>query len=309
MPHGYAALRPPFGAAQGVERSKCAAPLSIGARRYFPEIPRNFERARGASDRVDDGPRGRRHAHCEASRRGGGDDGRPPQGGIFMSKLTTFLVGTLSVGTMIGIATVGASDALGRAPATSTIRQSGDHEHRDREKREREGGVSSPILTGVWKFMQDEHGKTKFDTEFRFINSSDLDLTLEYAFFDPDGNFCGCDRDDLPANKTTIYTILGEKQNPPQFTCDQLGATSGAVQAIVFRQKGSDIDFDDAEQVGFQTTAFRDVDETSDNAGNFNFLTGRTMTASPMQNIVVTEATLANARFVHQQCVDLIPPM
>ena len=50
------------------------------------------------------------------------------------------------------------------------------------------------------------------DTEFDFQNPTNLTLQLEYAFFDPDGKFCGCDQDTLRPNGTVRYTMCGEEQ-------------------------------------------------------------------------------------------------
>ena len=68
---------------------------------------------------------------------------------------------------------------------------------------------SSPYLIGHWK-LNDDFSDFKppgskistGNTEFVFLNPTNLALTLEYAFFGVGANgitFCGCDRDTLPA--------------------------------------------------------------------------------------------------------------
>jgi hypothetical protein len=74
------------------------------------------------------------------------------------------------------------------------------------------GGVaaasdSSPYLVGHWKlndsfsdFNSPPPAIATDNTEFVFLNPTSLTLTLEYAFFDSQGTFCGCDRDTLKPN-------------------------------------------------------------------------------------------------------------
>jgi hypothetical protein len=66
---------------------------------------------------------------------------------------------------------------------------------------------SSPYVVGHWNlndsFQDFTPGAsiTTDNTDFTFLNPTDLTLTLEYAFFAaPDGKFCGCDRDTLKPN-------------------------------------------------------------------------------------------------------------
>jgi hypothetical protein len=170
----------------------------------------------------------------------------------------------------------------------------------DREKNR--SADSSPFVVGVWKFINTPNGPA-IDTEFRFINPTSETLTLEYAFFDMSGAFCGCDRDDFPPNKTTEYTMFDESQlqaplegGPPVFNCS---GNSGAVKSIVFKNKGQHIFLDDAAQVGFQTQAFGQIMEGDASA----FLTGTVMVAAPLQGIALTDSTLNEIRAIHEQCV------
>src|SRR5215470_17953560 len=72
----------------------------------------------------------------------------------------------------------------------------------------------SPYVVGHWRFNDSfsdfKPGApiTTENTDIVFLNPTDLTLTLEYAFFAPGGRFCGCDRDTLPPNGRTRYTML-----------------------------------------------------------------------------------------------------
>jgi hypothetical protein len=169
-------------------------------------------------------------------------------------------------------------------------------------------GESSPFIVGVWKFVPTGNESPSVDTEFRFINPTDLTLNIEYAFFELDGTFCGCDRDVMEPNKTVIYTVLQESQTPTPvptsvisnlFSCK---GTSGALKSIVFKNKGNDIFLDDATQVGFQTTAFAGIVES-------NLFQGSVMTESGLKGIAVTDATKGDIRRIHEQCVTVQGPL
>jgi hypothetical protein len=176
----------------------------------------------------------------------------------------------------------------------------GDHER----GRERE---ASPFVVGTWKFVPNGNQPPKVDTEFRFINPTALSLTLEYAFFNLDGSFCGCDRDDFPPNKTTIYTMLQEQQlgagpaGPLVFSCSD---TSGAMKAIVFLNKGEEIFLGDASQVGFQTHAFGGIDETDP-----ALLLGNVMTEAGLQRVPINDSTREEIRKIHEQCNTVNGPL
>lgn len=179
------------------------------------------------------------------------------------------------------------------------------------------GADSSPFIVGVWKFIRGAYGGTPtVDTEFRFINPTNLDVTLEYAFFEADdGSFCGCDRDDLSPNKTTIYTVLGEAINAPAFPTPEIPfqfschGQSGALKAIVFKNKGQKILLDDTTQVGFQLHAFGGIVETPDGQGNFNFLQGNIMSESPMLGVAISDSTRDDVRMIHEDCTKILGPL
>jgi hypothetical protein len=179
-------------------------------------------------------------------------------------------------------------------------------------------GEPSPYIVGVWKFIQKEKGKgrpVEVDTEVRFINPTPETVILEYAFFELDGTFCGCDRDTFEANKTTIYTMADELAlgsaipgGPPVFSCK---GDSGALKSIVFEtatptqgQPGhEDVSLGLASQVGFTTHVFGDVNEDPVS----HFLRGKVMTEAGMQPIPVfgdmTTGTKAEIQAIHDLCV------
>jgi hypothetical protein len=188
---------------------------------------------------------------------------------------------------------------------------------------------SSPFVVGVWKFIPGDHGGTpKVDTEFRFVNPTGLqDVKLEYAFFNLDGSFCGCDRDDFPPNHTTIYTMFAEATTvapcsssmppagcprvPPPNSTHLFNCTdqSGALKAITFKHQGQRIFFDDTTEVGFQTHVFGGIVETPPTPPGgtpaFNFIQGNVMTEAAMAGVAVTDAARAEAETIHDGCIAL----
>ena len=219
-----------------------------------------------------------------------------------------------------GLAVVALAGALAAAPV---VARAGDHE-KDHEGREHEKQVSTPFIVGVWKFIPPPNVQPpttlppSVDSEIRFINPTKLMLTLEYAFFNPDGSFCGCDRDDFPPNKTTEYSMLDEfnlgagPAGPPVFSCwmDQtingmhIGPQqSGALKAIVFKHDGQKIILDEASQVGFQTHVFGNVME------NGAILTGTNMTESAMVPVPINDETRKEIHEIHDQCVTVNGPL
>ncbi len=118
---------------------------------------------------------------------------------------------------------------------------------------------SSPYLMGEWLLKDSfKDGTTQVgmkDTQFTFLNPTPNSLTLEYAFFDEDGGFCGCDVDCLSPNGVVRYTMSGE-QVGGQFVCTgKKGAlalkTHGSMKTIVFRPGSGPVD-PQATQIGFQ---------------------------------------------------------
>lgn len=175
-------------------------------------------------------------------------------------------------------------------------------------KHERERELpSSPYIVGTWKLVPNEGQPPSVDTEFRFINPTNVAATLEYAFFELDGTFCGCDRDNFNPNQTTIYTMLAESQLPPPlpggpavFSCK---GTSGALKSIVFRTEGDKLILRGATQVGFQLKAFGDLVETD------TTLQGRVMTEATMASVPLDAATREEIRKIHALCVTVNGPV
>ena len=130
------------------------------------------------------------------------------------------------------------------------------------------------------------------NTDFTFLNPTDLTLTLEYAFFAPDGTFCWCDRDTLKPNGRTRYTMLGEQQggqliNPCK---DQAGntQTEGELKSIVFISEDKDGDaiiIGDAVQGGVQI-----------------HIHGDERSESNLQGVTINHTTLREMNEIHQQC-------
>jgi hypothetical protein len=193
----------------------------------------------------------------------------------------------------------------------------------DRGDRDEKGGRKAPptpYIVGQWKFTSTDN-TPKVDTEFRFVNPTKQTFVLEYAFFNLDGSFCGCDRDDFPPNKTTVYTMFQELNlglgpgGQPVFSCTD---TNGALKSIVFLKDGQDIVLDDASQIGFQTHVFGvdpDSDPSTASGGNLQGsfqaspVKGSFMTESAMVPVPLDEATREEIKAIHQQCVLVNGPL
>ena len=116
---------------------------------------------------------------------------------------------------------------------------------------------ASPYMMGEW-FLADAFESPAVetvDTVFSFLNPTPLHLVLEYAFFQEDGTFCGCDIDELNPNGLVRYTMSGEKRDG-FLACPDPKATHGPMKSIVLVQKGKWLFIDDALQIGFQTHLF-----------------------------------------------------
>ena len=157
---------------------------------------------------------------------------------------------------------------------------------------------TSPYIIGHWKFndsFQDFTPGTPLvtdNTDFSFLNPTDLTLTLEYAFFAPDGTFCGCDRDTLKPNGRTRYTMLGEKQGGQFSTTLCPTQTEGELKSIVFTGEGtqtSGIEIGDAVQGGVQIHIF-----------------GSNRSESNMQGVTVNKTTTREINGIHAQCKKFI---
>jgi hypothetical protein len=169
---------------------------------------------------------------------------------------------------------------------------------------------SSPFVVGHWNLndsfqeFTDETALTTDNTDFTFLNPTDLTLTLEYAFFAEDTTtspsstvFCGCDRDTLPPNGRTRYTMLGE-QHGGQFSgsmCkDSKGSalTEGELKSIVFISEDKvhdSIVVGDALQAGTQIHIF-----------------GSKRSESNLQGVRLNGSTVSEMNKIHALCKKFI---
>ena len=177
-------------------------------------------------------------------------------------------------------------------------------------------GDSSPYLVGHWslnnRFVEFAGAVpiTTDNTEFIFLNPTPLSLTLEYAFFDPTGIFCGCDRDTLKPNGRTIYTMVGERHGGQFSTKLCPTQTEGIMKTIVFVQKSTDgsVIVGDALQAGFQIDFFSVASEN----GQAVVVSGAAAQPQEMRTEADLKAVDLNAstkneiQQIHQGCVKFI---
>jgi hypothetical protein len=158
---------------------------------------------------------------------------------------------------------------------------------------------SSPYVVGHWNLSDSFHdftggtAITTDNTDFTFLNPTDLTLTLEYAFFAaPDGKFCGCDRDTLQPNGRTRYTMLAEKQGAQFSTTLCSTQTEGELKSIVFIREDKDADsivVGDALQTGTQIHIF-----------------GSNRSESNLQGVRVNRTTVREMNKIHKLCKKFI---
>jgi hypothetical protein len=181
-----------------------------------------------------------------------------------------------------------------------------------------EGGPS-PYLVGHWKLndvFSDFTGSgtpiSTQNTEFVFLNPTNLTLTLEYAFFATDDTvpstvkikptlFCGCDRDTLNHNGRTRYTMLAEQQGGQFSTAgctrsDKSIATDGIMKTIVFTRTNPDgtVKIDDAVQTGYQIDVLGQVTGTS---GAVTIAAEAGLAA-----LAINDETKAEIQSIHKAC-------
>ena len=151
---------------------------------------------------------------------------------------------------------------------------------------------SSPYVVGDWRINDTAAAVTTVNTEFIFVNPTDLTLTLEYAFFAPDGTFCGCDRDTLMPNGRTRYTMADEVSGGQFSTTLCPSQTEGELKSIVFVSEGKKgIVLGDAAQGGIQIHFFGNpVDKAESN----------------LQGIAINKTTTREINGIHQQCKKFI---
>jgi len=156
---------------------------------------------------------------------------------------------------------------------------------------------SSPYVVGHWRlndsFKDFSTGPaiTTDNTDIVFLNPTSLTLTLEYAFFAPDGTFCGCDRDTLNANGRTRYTMLAEKQSNIFSTKLCPTQTEGVLKSIVFTSADK-IGADGALQAGVQIHIF------GSSPGQ--------RSESNLQGVSINPTTVIEMNNIHKQCDNFI---
>ncbi len=155
---------------------------------------------------------------------------------------------------------------------------------------------ASPYVIAEWglndKFQDGTTPVTIADTSVTFVNPTECTQVLEYAFFDDDGNFCGCDRDFPGPNAITRYTMSAESAGG-MFQCNKIHnnvKTHGAVKSIVFQSdpNNTTITVGSAMTLGFQTHFFPG---------------GRTEADQVSINISATNIP-AEMTKIHQACVN-----
>ena len=156
---------------------------------------------------------------------------------------------------------------------------------------------SSPYVVGHWRlndsFKDFKTGPaiTTDNTDIVFLNPTGLTLTLEYAFFAPDGTFCGCDRDTLNPNGRTRYTMLAEQQSNIFSTKLCPTQTEGVLKSIVFTS-ADQIGKGDAVQAGVQIHIF------GSSPGQ--------RSESNLQGVSINPTTVTEMNNIHTQCVAFI---
>ncbi len=162
---------------------------------------------------------------------------------------------------------------------------------------------SSPYVVGHWRLNDSFHdfkggtAITTDNTDIVFLNPTDLTLTLEYAFFAPDGTFCGCDRDTLSPNGRTRYTMLAEKQGGQFSTALCPTQTEGELKSIVFTGVNPDthnIIVGDALQAGIQV-----------HISVFGSAPAQ-RSESNLQGVTINTTTTREMNKIHTRCVGFI---
>jgi len=159
---------------------------------------------------------------------------------------------------------------------------------------------SSPYLIGHWKlndhFSDFKHPGSAIateDTEFVFLNPTQLTLTLEYAFFDESGTFCGCDRDTLQPNGLTRYTMLAEQQGGFLSRKRCPTQTDGTMKTIVFQNGGHPTFPPGGElQAGYQINLYK----------------GNERSESPLLAVPINGVTFVEEQNIHAACVSELGP-
>jgi hypothetical protein len=176
-------------------------------------------------------------------------------------------------------------------------------------------GDSSPYLIGHWK-LHDVFTDFKIraaplatqNTEFVFLNTTNLTLTLEYAFFTTNDTtkavtFCGCDRDQLTANGRTRYTMQGELEGG-LFSNRLCTTTDGDMKTIVFT--GTDLNgnviIGDALQAGYQIDVLGRLPSANENEEGQR----PQRTEAALLAVDLNASTRAEIQAIHKACVSFL---
>jgi hypothetical protein len=161
--------------------------------------------------------------------------------------------------------------------------------------------TAAPYVVGEWflgDISSDTPSVTTADTQFIFLNPTDHKQFNEYAFFDPDGNFCGCDRDIKNPGGRIRYTMSDEAAGG-QFVCTgatgQLAKqTEGTMKSIAFSvNPNGTINFANASQAGHQV-----------HFGVSLGTGGATNTESILAAVPLIGSTMNAMQMIHSQCVN-----
>jgi hypothetical protein len=176
-------------------------------------------------------------------------------------------------------------------------------------------GDSSPYLIGHWK-LHDVFSDFKAlgfaplatpNTEFVFLNPTNLTLTLEYAFYTTNDTtkavtFCGCDRDTLSPNGRTRYTMQGELEGG-QFSNKLCPTqTDGDLKTIVFTgtDTSGNVVIGDALEAGYQ------VDVLGLPFASTTEIGLPLRTEADLLAVGLNASTRADIRAIHKACVGFI---
>jgi hypothetical protein len=159
--------------------------------------------------------------------------------------------------------------------------------------------IGSPYVVGEW-FLGDDSADTPpvttADTQFIFLNPTDHKQFNEYAFYDPDGSFSGCDRDVKNPGGRIRYTMSDEAAGG-QFICTGAAGlakqTEGTLKSIAFQvNPNGKINFENASQAGHQVHFGVSIGNGAANN-----------TESILASVPLTNPTRKEIHAIHNQCV------
>ena len=170
------------------------------------------------------------------------------------------------------------------------------NQNNQNNQNDQNGGGGNPYVVGEWflgDVSTDTPSVTTADTQFIFLNPTDHKQFNEYAFYDPDGKFCGCDRDVKDPGGRIRYTMSDEAAGG-QFVCTGVAKqTEGTLKSIAFLVKpNGKIDFENASQAGHQVHFGVSIGTGAANN-----------TESILASVPLTDSTRNAIQIIHNQCV------